>query len=112
MPTDWLSEPEKVAMSLVKVRRAAQITLPNDIRKALNVNEGDYLEIEIIGEGVLLKPVAVVDRATAWRAIAKAMSTVQPTPEQAAKPMEDQEQEMRAEVKAARRDYAQERRSR
>ena len=112
MQTDLLYEPEKVTMSLVKVRRAAQITLPNDIRKALNVNEGDYLEIEIVGEGVLLKPVAVVDRAAAWRAIAKAMSTVQPTPEQAAKPMEDQEQEIMAEVKVARRDYAQERRSR
>jgi AbrB family looped-hinge helix DNA binding protein len=99
-------------MPLVKVRRAAQITLPNDIRKALNVNEGDYLEIEIVGAGVLLKPVAVVDRATAWRAIAQAMNTVQPTPEQAAKPPEDQEREIRDEVKAARRDYAKERRSR
>ena len=112
MPTDSLSDPEKAVMPLVKVRRAAQITLPNDIRKALNVNEGDYLEIEIVGEGILLKPVAVVSKATAWRAIAEAMSTVQPTPEQAAKPREDQEQEIMAEVKAARRDYAQERRSR
>jgi AbrB family looped-hinge helix DNA binding protein len=99
-------------MSLIKVRRAAQITLPNDIRKALNVNEGDYLEVKIVAEGVLLKPVTVVDKATAWRAIAKAMSTVQPTPEQAAKPIEEQEQEIMAEVKAARRDYAKERRRR
>jgi len=48
-------------MSLVKVRRAAQITLPNDIRKALDVREGDYLEAEIVEGGVLLRPVSVVD---------------------------------------------------
>lgn len=109
MQTDLLNSAEKTAMPLVKVRRAAQITLPNDIRKALKVNEGDYLEIEIVGDSVLLRPVAVVDRAAAWRGIAKAMSAVHPTPEQAAKPIEEQEQEILAEVKAARRDYARER---
>ena len=72
-------------MPLIKVRRAAQITLPNDIRKALNLNEGDYLEAEIVADGVLLKPVAVVDRGAAWREIVRAISTVNPTPEQAAK---------------------------
>ncbi len=31
-------------MTLVKVRRAAQITLPRDIREAARLEEGDYLE--------------------------------------------------------------------
>lgn len=109
MPTNPLSNPEHAAMSLVKIRRAAQITLPNDIRKALHVNEGDYLEITVVDGGVLLKPVAVMDKATAWRQIAEAMNTVQPCPEQAAKPIEEQEREILAEVKAVRRDYARER---
>ncbi len=53
-------------MSIIKVRRAAQITLPGEIRKALGVKEGDYLEAELVGGAVWLKPVAVVDKAQAW----------------------------------------------
>ncbi|MGH7059383.1 MAG: AbrB/MazE/SpoVT family DNA-binding domain-containing protein [Stellaceae bacterium] len=49
-------------MTLVRVRRMAQLTLPAEVRRALNVKEGDYLDAEIVDEGVLLKPVAVVER--------------------------------------------------
>lgn len=63
-------------MSLVKVRRAAQITLPAEVREKLNVKEGDYLEAEV-REGVLmLKPVAVLDRASAWKGIREAQESV------------------------------------
>ena len=54
-------------MSLVKVRGKAQITLPGDVRQALGVKEGDYLEATLVDGGVLLTPVAVLDRAEAWR---------------------------------------------
>ncbi len=33
-------------MTLVRLRRAAQITLPQDIRTAARLKEGDYLEAE------------------------------------------------------------------
>jgi AbrB family looped-hinge helix DNA binding protein len=56
-------------MTLMRVRAAAQLTLPADVRKALNVKEGDYLEAEIVKGGVMLKPVAVVERERAWRRI-------------------------------------------
>ena len=56
-------------MALMRVRSAAQLTLPADVRKALNIKVGDYLEAEIVEGGVLLKPVAVVDRKDAWRRI-------------------------------------------
>ena len=45
---------------------------------------------------------AELGKVAAWQGIEKAMSTVDPTPEQAAKPIETQEQEILAEVKAAR----------
>jgi len=54
-------------MTLMRVRAAAQLTLPAEVRKALNVKEGDYLEAEIVKGGVMLKPVAVVERERAWR---------------------------------------------
>ena len=80
-------------MSLVRVRRLAQITLPAEMRRALNVQEGDYLEAEIVGDGVLLKPVAVVERERAWQRIADVKSRVRdlkPNPDQTAAESEEE----------------------
>ena len=50
-------------MALVKVRRAAQITLPRDIREAARLEEGDYLEAEVTENGsILLRPVSIAGR--------------------------------------------------
>lgn len=58
-------------MTLVKIRGAAQITLPRDIREAAHVKEGDYLEAEVTENGaILLRPVSIAGR--------------EPTPEQEA----------------------------
>jgi AbrB family looped-hinge helix DNA binding protein len=53
-------------MALVRVRRAAQITLPAEVRQKLKVKEGDYLDAEVVGGSVVLKPVTVLERETAW----------------------------------------------
>lgn len=75
-------------MALVRVRRAAQITLPREIRQAAHLEEGDYLEAEVTEAGILLRPVSIGNR--------------QPTP--------DQEAEILAVVNDERRAYAAERR--
>ena len=59
-------------MSLVKVIRNGQITLPAEAREALRLKEGDYLEAEVVEGEVRLKPVAV-DRKAAWRKIREAL---------------------------------------
>ncbi|MBL8192765.1 MAG: AbrB/MazE/SpoVT family DNA-binding domain-containing protein [Blastocatellia bacterium] len=43
--------------SLLKIKKWSQITLPVEIRTELNLSEGDYLEIEKVEEGILLRPV-------------------------------------------------------
>lgn len=67
-------------MALLRVRKSAQLTLPAEIRRALKVDEGDYLEAELVKGGVLLKPVSVVarrkQREQAWRRIQKITSRV------------------------------------
>ena len=63
-------------MTLVRVRRLAQLTLPAEVRRALNVEEGDYLEAKIVKDGVLLKPVAVVERKRAWQRLRQATAQV------------------------------------
>jgi AbrB family looped-hinge helix DNA binding protein len=44
-------------MALVKVRKAAQITLPREIREAARLREGDHLEAVVTEDGILLKRV-------------------------------------------------------
>ena len=46
-------------MALVKLRRAAQITLPLALREALSLKEGDYLEAQLTEAGILLSPVSI-----------------------------------------------------
>lgn len=75
-------------MALVRLRRAAQITLPREIRQAAHLEEGDYLEAQVTETGILLRPVSIGSR--------------QPTPEQ--------EAEILAVVNEERRAYAAERR--
>jgi AbrB family looped-hinge helix DNA binding protein len=46
-------------MPLIRLRRAAQLTLPLEIRRAARLKEGDYLEAEVTQAGILLRPVNV-----------------------------------------------------
>jgi AbrB family looped-hinge helix DNA binding protein len=81
----------------------AQVTLPAEVRRALNVKEGDYLAAEVVDEGVLLRPVAVVERERAWEGILNAVSQVR---DLGARPGEDnraEEEKIAAAVKRHRR---------
>lgn len=54
------------SMTVLKLRKSAQLTLPAEIREALKVGEGDYLEAELVDGGVMLRPVSIVRREAAW----------------------------------------------
>lgn len=41
---------------LVQVREKAQITLPSKVRDVLGIRKGDYLEVKIQKNGLLLSP--------------------------------------------------------
>lgn len=76
----------------MRVRRMAQVTLPVEVRRALNVKEGDYLASEVVKDGVLLKPVAVVARKRAWQQIQRAVGGVRdlrPNPRRSVKAEEE-----------------------
>jgi len=47
-------------MPLIKVKQNYQITLPNSLRKYLNIAVGDYMEMERQDGELVLKPVKVV----------------------------------------------------
>lgn len=94
-------------MALVRLLRGGQVTLPAEVRQRLKLAQGDYLEAEVVANGVLLKPVSDVERQQALEQMLAAKGRVRPTPEQAGKSPEEQEREIFEEVKAMRREYAQ-----
>ena len=50
---------------LVKVRRKAQITLPHSVRQALNIEEGDFLEVRVRDGELVLRVKKLVDKEEA-----------------------------------------------
>lgn len=53
-------------MARVTLRSKGQMTLPEEIRLAARLEEGDLLEAEITQDGILLKPQRVIDADQAW----------------------------------------------
>jgi AbrB family looped-hinge helix DNA binding protein len=53
-------------MARTTLRAKGQLTLPDDIRKAARLEEGDLLDAEITPEGILLRPQKVIDATQAW----------------------------------------------
>jgi len=47
-------------MELVRVKRHYQITLPAGLRKKLNIDIGDYVEVENKNGDIVMRPVKVV----------------------------------------------------
>ena len=55
-------------MAKVKVTRNYQVTIPENVRKKLGIEEGDYVSIETLGKtlAVIKRVVPVEDLAGAW----------------------------------------------
>ncbi len=48
------------------LRAKGQLTLPEEIRTAAHLAEGDLLDAEITEDGILLRPQKVIDATQAW----------------------------------------------
>ncbi len=51
---------------LVKVTRGGQITLPAGVRRAAGIDIGDYVEIVVTEDGLVLKAKHVIDKSQAY----------------------------------------------
>ncbi len=91
-------------MALLKILRSSQITLPAELRRRFGLAEGDYLEAQAVEEGILLKPVSVVDRQKAGQALVSLLGRVHA--KQPARKLSPaaQEEWITQEVKAFRKD--------
>jgi len=52
--------------TLVKMTRSGQITIPAAIRQALNIQEGDFIEVSMVDDKVVLTLKQVVDKSQAY----------------------------------------------
>ena len=53
-------------MTRTTLRAKGQLTLPDEIRKAARLEEGDLLEAELTPDGILLRPQKLIDATQAW----------------------------------------------
>ena len=53
-------------MARTTLRAKGQLTLPEEIRNAARLEEGDLLEAEITADGILLRPQKLIDATQAW----------------------------------------------
>jgi AbrB family looped-hinge helix DNA binding protein len=42
------------------------VTIPADIRQAARLEEGDPVQVEIVEDGILLRPMKLIDASQAW----------------------------------------------
>jgi len=50
----------------MKVRSKGQLTLPDAVRKAARLSEGDYLEVSIEEGAIVMRPKKLIDADQAW----------------------------------------------
>jgi AbrB family looped-hinge helix DNA binding protein len=53
-------------MSLVKVKRFAQVTIPADIRQKANIEQGDFVEMTYEKGKIIITPKRVMDKTVNW----------------------------------------------
>ena len=61
-------------MPLVTVKPKFQVTIPAGLRRGIDLREGDLMEATLVGDGILLRPKQVVDRAAAADRVAAALA--------------------------------------
>ena len=53
-------------MAATRMRSKGQVTIPREIREAARLEEGDPVSVEVVPEGILLRPQKVIDASQAW----------------------------------------------
>ena len=53
-------------MSTSVIRAKGQMTIPQDVRDAAHLEEGDPIAFELVADGILLRPMKLIDASQAW----------------------------------------------
>lgn len=61
-------------MPLTRVTRNGQVTIPSELRRQIGIEEGDLIELEAVGDHLILVPKKLIDKSqtyfwsTKWQA--------------------------------------------
>jgi AbrB family looped-hinge helix DNA binding protein len=50
----------------IRIRSRGQLTLPRKVRELAHLEEGDSVEVEVVRDGILLRPKKEIDSTQAW----------------------------------------------
>ncbi len=92
----------KQHMPRVRVRRAPEITLPKEAWQKLGASDGDYIDVDIVEEGVVLRPLS--EREKAWERITEVRKSVRYIGPEPRPSPEEEEQWIAEEIKAMRKE--------
>jgi len=87
-------------MALVRVKGKYQVTIPKEVRRKLGLRVGDYLEVEVQGSAILLKPKALLDKDEAFEKLQAVLGKLRE--KRAALSEEEVEQEVLEAIRAVR----------
>ena len=93
-------------MPLVKVKPKFQVTIPTEVREAVQIAVGDILEATVQGTTIVLTPKAVVDRADARKQLLEVMDRVHAKQRPSKKSSKEEEEWIARQVKAHRKQHA------
>ncbi len=51
---------------IIQVRKKAQVTLPLSVRRKLGIEEGDYIDVRVKDNEIVLKVKKLIDKDQAW----------------------------------------------
>src|SRR5437667_12600405 len=55
-----------VKKATTTLKQRGTITIPVEIRNAVRLEEGDPIELEVTADGILLRPMKLIDATQAW----------------------------------------------
>ena len=91
-------------MSLVTVKPKFQVTIPAKLRRGINLHEGDVMEATVLGDGILFRPMDVVDRNAAADRIVAGLSAADPSSEDMGRTEDEIMEDAIADIAASRRE--------
>jgi AbrB family looped-hinge helix DNA binding protein len=53
-------------MPLTKVTRNGQVTIPSELRRQVGIEEGDLIELQAVGDHLILVPKKLIDKSQAY----------------------------------------------
>jgi AbrB family looped-hinge helix DNA binding protein len=93
-------------MPLVKVKPKFQVTIPTEVREAVQIEVGDILEATVQGTTIVLTPKAVIDRVEARNRLLAVMDRVHAKQRPSKKSPKAEEEWIARQVKAHRKQHA------